>query len=920
MAKTSKKAPLAASRPISDFFTRKPVMAPTTSAPKLAQSLSSQSGNAQALKALASPLEKNASHSSVSHISIPSATKSTITISDASSPATPHARMYLDAVQIASPSRSAKSQYLMPPAVPFAKRANSPGAGSIGSRDGPRSPGRQRKSVFDSDSDVEKPAPAVYILRSPVRPASVVDAPISASTPLRATENLRHTSPQIRTNPKKKQRLSSPEPCSELVPTSQSDEFEMVPTHSPHRDPGLVKRSVDEWRHSAVSLPALNDVFNDWKDVPASTLESTPPPPDRLSSLSPLPESPMVLDPTTKAAQIIADIKARAYADTLSNRPETPVREFKDELSDSDEEILPDSPTIGRGKSNVSVKQSLGTSRPSGRYSLRNQEHLLSPSAPKEQLASTSTRTRVASTRLPALATKKKAKMKTYNPLDDLLKEKKRDDQRGKGSEALRQAEAALANRDAIMVDVDDDDFTSEAAARKAVLERKRIFSKSSSPVAYEASEKEIVKVAGLPFWQVDGERDDLMEVDEVALPSLTIQSPRPSLSLLQSAIERNDTVQAALLIGSGAIFSFINLAENPAIIPYLCELALSPEETVLCKSAVQTVTHIWNTSILPLPGISFACILRTLARLGALPAVLRMMGWSIPEVKVVPIPEGKRDSVLYRLVMLVTASARSRGLSNEEVPDILMSMILIANEPSSSAELQAEIMLAIDEVCRSIASGCDISASIESAVCTRVLKYVSTVEPVNQAYITALLGSGSGRTRRIARWVAHGIITNKQATNPQRYSDLPPLLVLAAELTRKRSDDTALERGRFEQHEKTDFVDMAFYVQILSLALTNIPGYVMEERTAPRPRASTSQGGAAFDETPEPPLGLIRLAIESLHSGISDLRATHLDRSRTKAALKELSLRIHYQRQAALQSARTLHTYFTKKPNRSAS
>ncbi|GLB37490.1 hypothetical protein LshimejAT787_0405410 [Lyophyllum shimeji] len=947
MAKTSKKAPVAPTKPISAFFTRKSAAAPSSSAPKLDQSLSGQGENTKPSKPSASPLEKSASHSSISNISVPSATKSTATISDASSPLTPPNRLYMDAVEIVSPSSSSNSRYLKPPSNPFTKRAGSPGKGSLSLRDGARpSPGRQRRSVFDSDSDVEKSAPAVYLLRSPVRPASVADAPTPA--PLRARENLTQPSSQINTNPKKKQRLSSPEPCGELVPTSQSDEFEMAPAHSTQRDPALVKRSVDEWRHNAVSDPAsLSDnPFKESPNIPTVTLEGTPPPPNRLSSLSPLPASPMVLDPTTKAAQIIADIKARAYAESLRNRPETPVREFKDELSDSDDDMLPESPIRGRGKGGASAHLPAVAARSSGRCSLRNQRPSPSPSAPK-QSASSSQRTRVASTHCPSAVTAK-GKGKAYNPLDALLKEKKRDDQRGKGSEALRQAEAALANRDAIMLDVDDD-FTNEAAAQKAVLERKRTAMKSSSPMAYDANEsddelndeertrllgekrgkaivnlldtdkamraKDVEKVAGTPFWQGAGEMDDLMEVDEVAFPPLDISKPHPLLSALRGAIERKDIAQATLLIGS---IASIHLGDHTNVIPYLCELALLPEATTLCTSALQVVTHIWSSSIRQVPGISFACISRVLARLGAQRDVLSAMGWPVPD-KLVPISARKRDSVLCRLVMLVTASARSRRLSNDEVPDVLMSLILVANEPSSSHELRDEIMLAIDEVCRSIASGGDISASLESTICTGVLKYVSTVEPVNKAYITGLFGSGSGRTRRIARWIAHGIITDNQIVTPKRYSDLPPLLALAAELTRKRLDDADAVPGKFELHEKTDFVDMAFYVQILGVGITNVVGYVTEERKAPRPPPSL--GGVA-SEPPQPPLGLIRLAIESLHSRISDLRATRLDRSRAKAALKELSLRIYYQRQAALQSARTLHTYFTKtkKANTSSS
>jgi hypothetical protein len=45
----------------------------------------------------------------------------------------------------------------------------------------------------------------------------------------------------------------------------------------------------------------------------------------------------------------------------------------------------------------------------------------------------------------------------------------------------------------------------------------------------------------------------------------------------------------------------------------------------------------------------------------------------------------------------------------------------------------------------------------------------------------------------------------------------------------------------------------------------------------------------------------------------VADIRATHLDRSRAKAALKGLSLRIYYQRTNAQKTASTLHSYFGK-------
>jgi hypothetical protein len=50
-----------------------------------------------------------------------------------------------------------------------------------------------------------------------------------------------------------------------------------------------------------------------------------------------------------------------------------------------------------------------------------------------------------------------------------------------------------------------------------------------------------------------------------------------------------------------------------------------------------------------------------------------------------------------------------------------------------------------------------------ESAICTRVLSYTLALEPINKAYIVSILEGGSGRTRRLARWIAHAIITDKR-------------------------------------------------------------------------------------------------------------------------------------------------------------
>jgi hypothetical protein len=73
-----------------------------------------------------------------------------------------------------------------------------------------------------------------------------------------------------------------------------------------------------------------------------------PSPPD-TNELPPLPATPEPIDPEEKAAKLIAEIKARAYAANQSSDDEQPLA-FR-ELEDSDDDDLNDDlPLIGNAK------------------------------------------------------------------------------------------------------------------------------------------------------------------------------------------------------------------------------------------------------------------------------------------------------------------------------------------------------------------------------------------------------------------------------------------------------------------------------------------------------------------------------------------------------------------------------------------
>lgn len=113
-----------------------------------------------------------------------------------------------------------------------------------------------------------------------------------------------------------------------------------------------------------------------------------------------------------------------------------------------------------------------------------------------------------------------------------------------------------------------------------------------------------------------------------------------------------------------------------------------------------------------------------------------------------------------------------------------------------------------------------------------------------------------------------------------QQYRDLPPLIDLLDPLSARScyqadSSDKKQTRGMFELHEKTDYVDMGFYAQILAVAISNVDGYVEEDRATSQEVASVSltmtpgSPGKQSVDKPDTPLQLVRSAVLNLHSRI---------------------------------------------------
>ncbi|KDQ57531.1 hypothetical protein JAAARDRAFT_58139 [Jaapia argillacea MUCL 33604] len=848
------------------------------------------------------------------------------------------------------------------------------------------------------------------------------------------------------TSPKKKARFTSPpqfDADEDVIPSSQSDEQELCLPKLTPRSPSEVKESVDRWRKQSiqpggaeigdpiwadtevdVGLDSMDvDMADDDVPPPGSNLPSSSPPisphseaevsaalhassaessaamsyfrpltPPPTDDLPPLPRTPVVLTAESKAAQIIADIKAKALLHASSSE-EKRVTTFKDELSDSSDDdvdfLLLAKSDKGKGRMVASTPQrpKLNTSfdsplPPLTRTNSSGSSRSHSPARRSSRRivhVKAGTSTQVPS-RYPQLVASgkekpkpkaKPLKKKDDDPLGKLLKEKLLDDKKGRGINALRNAEEALRSSpgrlDAklrMKAEMDEDgddemDWGNEEAARVAIHQaegkflRNGMLSVHSSPAktAYDSDEdndremldekdrerllgskggkaigkilekdrvqkgkgkqKEKAPIVGIPLWQFVEGGSGTAQIPP--LQPVGNGVVHPIFAMLQVAVNKLDFSQASLLLDSG-ILSALDSANLRAVISWLCELALIPLETPLTTSAWNALSRLSRTNSIEDMECDWvvSMILFTALRLGAKPSLLAAAGFEerLRPVRPVKVDALRREDILYRLAEIVTNFARGGCIPCKDIPDIIISLLLLGLDPLSSLELRRQITAAIDAVAQCIAGAS--SASLEHAVISGILKFAADFTPTNKAFIISFFPGGSHSSRRIARCIAHGVLTKSSPTSPESYTPYPSVTRLIALLSTTATTSTSTLTPIFDLSAETiDYHDLGQYVDILNVALNDVEGYVIEEKKRfPTLDANTPSGSASRPMSPSKKekermsaLEMLKDLISSIHGKIVDTRAAHLDRSRTKAALQRLAMRIHYQRLIAIQN-----------------
>lgn len=171
--------------------------------------------------------------------------------------------------------------------------------------------------------------------------------------------------------------------------------------------------------------------------------------------------------------------------------------------------------------------------------------------------------------------------------------------------------------------------------------------------------------------------------------------------------------------------------------------------------------------------------------------------------------------------------------------------------------------------------------------MCNKALKFSANLTPINKAHFISFLSGGCGRTVRIARWLAHGLLLGTDVSavrsslrqirisinehSQEQYSELPPLSNLIQLLSPAPGSGSLFDI--YTNADTIDYEDLGYQVEILSIALSGINGYGDEERrveaAAPREKNILDSPGKLGKEKPFTRLDMVRTAIDVIHGKI---------------------------------------------------
>ncbi|TFK25668.1 hypothetical protein FA15DRAFT_668178 [Coprinopsis marcescibilis] len=657
----------------------------------------------------------------------------------------------------------------------------------------------------------------------------------------------------------------------------------------------------------------------------------TPPYTDVSSEDIHAPPTPM--DAQTRTKRELERIRAEALADAISS-PE-PILDVPDELSDSeDEDVIPALSFLKSApKANAPDSASSGSSG-----GLRRSSRNLKPqgtTSPRDG-SPVSRNARASSSKSVKRAPQK------CTAIEEMIKEKTLAEKRGKGEEAIKRA-YSLIKKDSFIEDmeVEDDLEDHEQWAdleklknmdsiqslkwdRKYTLNDNVLLDENDDKSAYgEDGAKEINSILrqdkqmrqeeqaaedayGVRLWNSEVDSDGDSAMGEAESPAFEYAGNSGTLKLLTTAIHRKDYSKAAFILKSG-IFAALDLGREPKFLEALSFLAIKSQEQPLADAAFLAVLQaLKRCQTSEGNKISIAFVTETILDLGAQPQILKTGGLDMVPSEAKPgVSAAQRETTLYRMVAILHHAATWRHLVLQDVPNIIIALLLIAMDLSTSHKLRREISVVADLMIHLLSSR--DHRDLEREVAVRLVALAANYEPTNKAFLLSLVYVGTGNTLRVARCCAFSMLTQTPAesiTN-STYQDPPPLKRLTEFFAQPNEEGDLMYKpsGPFQIDDDTDYSNVKDYLFALGVATSNMEAYVEEQkqRVAKEKEASIAQSPTKKHghRRPDTDLQVMDKGLERLHAEINDIRAGHLDRSRAKGVAKQLQYRLHYQRLA---------------------
>jgi hypothetical protein len=386
-----------------------------------------------------------------------------------------------------------------------------------------------------------------------------------------------------------------------------------------------------------------------------------------------------------------------------------------------------------------------------------------------------------------------------------------------------------------------------------------------------------IHSVFGVSVFVNDHEGTVDTELYTMARPACELaRGKTATLDMLNEAIGQQDIEYMQAVFG---ILAADDMA-TPGVAQWLCEQALwyGHEHVGRFSRKFLLEMPLWAQSY-PGSPLSVALLVQTMIRLG----LRKDLSIHLQPLRDATFSRLQNRPVVLRSIVKLIASFAPRW-SMEQLPDVVMALLLIGADMHTTTELRRDILCSISLLCRQLPA--EPEDSTEVSIANKVLNLTKIISASDQALLLSYFTKGSPSCLRIARAVAHHVLIGS-TISPVNYT-LPPLGPLVAVLS---SPDE-----QFSITDSTDYDALTSRVAVLAVALSGIDSYVAEESTL-RKLAHVPEGSPRKKEPV--PLELIRARLDAIHGKIFDTRAAHLDRSRAKGAIQRLSMRIHYQRTA---------------------